>query len=61
MPESNKNIFVSLPLDDIIALRRLVDNYSQLSEEVKCLSRRLDGCYAIQSECMQKLGDLSRR
>lgn len=60
MPDS-KNIFVSLPLDEIIALRRLVEQYSDLVDEVKSISRRLDGCYAIQSECMQKLGDLSRR
>lgn len=61
MSDHTNNISVSLLLDEINALRRLVENYSQLSDEVKCLARRLDGCYAIQSECMQKLGDLSRR
>lgn len=54
-------ISVNFPLEDIIALRGLVQNYSNLSEEVKALSRRLDGCYAVLSECMQKIGDLSRR
>lgn len=60
MPDSN-SVFVTLPLDDIIALRGLLKEFPMICDEVKALSRRLDGCYSLQAECMQKIGDLSRR
>lgn len=59
--ENNQQIFIALPLDDIIALRGFLKEFPLICDEVKVLSRRLDGCYSLQSECMQKIGDLSRR
>lgn len=59
MPEND--IYVSIPLDTMKTLLEIVHDYPLLMAEVKALSRRLDGCYSLTSECIQKIGDLSRR
>lgn len=58
---AEKDIYVSLPVDVLKSLLEIVREYPNLASEVKALSRRLDGCYALTSECIQKIGDLSRR
>lgn len=57
----DKDIFVTLPLDDIIALRGFMSDYAALCADIKQLQRRLDGCYTVQSDVLLKLNELARQ
>lgn len=54
------DIFVTIPLDTLKTLLQIVEDYPKLMSEVKMLSRRIDGCYALSSQAIEKIADLRR-
>lgn len=52
--------FVTLPLEEIIALRGLLLNYENDRAEMLRLKAQVDGLHAVQRELMMKFADVSR-
>lgn len=52
--------FITIPLDTLKTLLDIAEDYPKLMDEVKVLSRRLDGCYALASQAIEKIADIRR-
>jgi len=51
---------VNVPVNDLLALMGLKDDLDRVTAENAQLRREMDGLRRVQSESMEKLGDLRR-
>ena len=58
---TSSNWMVQVPVSDLMELMTLKDDFDRVNAENKQLRREMEGLRRVQSEMMERLGDLCRR